>query len=121
MGISVDEPAEQLASRIARLVSTTSEYLEIDGQGLASQVLVSSDYLGGGYGVAGQAELSAIQVFARSEGLLLDPVYTGRAAAGMLDLIRKSTIGKNESVLFWHTGGAPALFADRYSGLLSRP
>ena len=120
MGISVDEPAEVLAGRISKLVSTTSEFLGIDGQGLEHQVFVSSDYLGGGYGVIGQAELDAIQMFARSEGLLLDPVYTGRAAAGMLDLIRKGFIAKQESVLFWHTGGAPALFAGPYSGLLGK-
>ena len=70
MGISVDEPAEVLAGRISKLVSTTSEFLGIDGQGLEHQVFVSSDYLGGGYGVIGQAELDAIQMFARSEGAL---------------------------------------------------
>jgi 1-aminocyclopropane-1-carboxylate deaminase/D-cysteine desulfhydrase-like pyridoxal-dependent ACC family enzyme len=47
---------------------------------------------------------------------LLDPVYTGRAAAGMIDLIRKGFFKKDETVLFWHTGGQPALFADKYSG-----
>ena len=118
MGISVDEPAELLTERIGRLASATAEYLGIDGQGFEPEILVSSDYLGGGYGVVGQAELEAIQIFARSEGLLLDPVYTGRAAAGMIDLIRRGHIRKHESVLYWHTGGAPALFAGQYSGLL---
>jgi 1-aminocyclopropane-1-carboxylate deaminase/D-cysteine desulfhydrase-like pyridoxal-dependent ACC family enzyme len=46
---------------------------------------------------------------------LLDPVYTGRAAAGMIDLIRKGFFKKDETVLFWHTGGQPALFADKYA------
>jgi 1-aminocyclopropane-1-carboxylate deaminase/D-cysteine desulfhydrase-like pyridoxal-dependent ACC family enzyme len=59
----------------------------------------------------GAAEREAIQLFARSEGIVLDPVYTGRAAAGMLDLIRRGYFRKDESVLFWHTGGAPALWA----------
>ena len=50
-------------------------------------------------------------MFALTEGILLDPVYTGRAAAGMVDLIRQGVIRRNETVLFWHTGGTPALFA----------
>jgi len=54
-------------------------------------------------------------LFAKHEGLLLDPVYTGRAAAGMIDLIRKKFFKKDETVLFLHTGGQPALFADEYA------
>jgi 1-aminocyclopropane-1-carboxylate deaminase/D-cysteine desulfhydrase-like pyridoxal-dependent ACC family enzyme len=56
----------------------------------------------------------AIKLFARLEGILLDPVYTGRAGAGLIDLIRKGFINKDQRVLFWHTGGTPALFADKY-------
>jgi D-cysteine desulfhydrase len=63
-------------------------------------------------------EQEAIRLFARSEGILLDPVYTGRAAAGLIDLARKGVILPGESVLFWHTGGATALFADRYQDRL---
>ena len=59
-----------------------------------------------------------MKLFARYEGLLLDPVYTGRAAAGMIDLIRKGFFKQDENVLFWHTGGQPALFADKYSSNL---
>jgi 1-aminocyclopropane-1-carboxylate deaminase/D-cysteine desulfhydrase-like pyridoxal-dependent ACC family enzyme len=64
------------------------------------------------------AESEATGLFARTEGLLLDPVYTGRAAAGMIDLIRRGVFKKNETVLFWHTGGQPALFADGYAVLM---
>ena len=56
-------------------------------------------------------EREAIELFARCEGILLDPVYTGRAAAGMIDLVRKGIVGKKETILFWHTGGMPALWA----------
>ena len=56
-------------------------------------------------------ERDAIRLFAQQEGLLLDPVYTGRAAGGLIDLIRSGEIGSEERVLFWHTGGTPALFA----------
>jgi len=68
----------------------------------------------------GEAEREAIHLFARLEGLLVDPVYTGRAAAGLIDLVRKGHFNKGESVLFWHTGGTPALFADAYRGGLNQ-
>ena len=113
----MDEQADALKDRVTRLATDTAEYLGIEEPIAEPDVLVNSDFLGGGYGVVGQAEVEAIQTFARSEGLVLDPVYTGRAAAGMLDLIRKNTFRTDESILFWHTGGVPALFADRYRGL----
>jgi D-cysteine desulfhydrase len=59
----------------------------------------------------GDAEREAIRLLARTEGILLDPVYTGRAMAGLLDQVRRGVIPPGETVLFWHTGGAPALFA----------
>ena len=77
-------------------------------------ILINDHYLGGGYGVMAEPEVEAIRLFARLEGLLLDPVYTGRAAAGMIDLIRKGFFKSNEKILFWHTGGTPALFAEPY-------
>ena len=67
----------------------------------------------------GAVEKEAIELFARYEGILLDPVYTGRAAAGLIDLIRRGVLGKDETVLFWHTGGIPALWA--YMGELTTP
>jgi 1-aminocyclopropane-1-carboxylate deaminase/D-cysteine desulfhydrase-like pyridoxal-dependent ACC family enzyme len=78
------------------------------------EVLVNQDYLGGGYGVIGPGESEAIRMFARLEGLVLDPVYTGRAGAGLIDLIRKGFFTGGQQVLFWHTGGTPAIFADQY-------
>jgi L-cysteate sulfo-lyase len=68
--------------------------------------------------VMGALEQEAIHLFARNEGILLDPVYTGRAAGGMIDLIRKGYFKAGEKVLFWHTGGSPALFANRYQDQL---
>ena len=62
----------------------------------------------------GMPEREAILLFARYEGQLLDPVYTGRAGAGLIDLVRKGFFKSGETVLFWHTGGIPALFADVY-------
>ena len=68
-------------------------------------------YAGGGYGVVSDLERNAIRTLAQTEGILLDPVYAGRAFGAMLDMIQKGQIAKTETVLFWHTGGAPALFA----------
>jgi 1-aminocyclopropane-1-carboxylate deaminase/D-cysteine desulfhydrase-like pyridoxal-dependent ACC family enzyme len=81
---------------------------------LADKVEVNDDYLGGGYAVVGETEREAIQVVAQLEGILLDPVYTGRAMGGLIDLIRWGAFTRGQTVLFWHTGGAAALpaFAD---------
>ena len=59
----------------------------------------------------GALENEAIALTAQTEGILVDPVYTGRAMGGLIDMIRRGKIKKTDSVLFWHTGGAPALFA----------
>jgi L-cysteate sulfo-lyase len=77
-------------------------------------------YLGGGYAVLGEPEPEAIQLAARHEGILLDPVYTGRAMAGLVDLVRRGEFGAAETIVFWHTGGTPALFAYAEELLASR-
>mgnify|MGYP005609657319 CR=1 FL=1 len=71
-------------------------------------------YCGDGYGIPTREATEAIELFARTEGLLLDPVYSGKAAAGLIDVVRRGLIGDDERVVFLHTGGAPGLFA--YSG-----
>lgn len=74
-------------------------------------VICYDEYVGTGYSVptAGMAE--AVRLLARTEGILLDPVYTGKAMAGLVDLIRKGHFRKDQKVLFIHTGGSPALYA----------
>jgi D-cysteine desulfhydrase family pyridoxal phosphate-dependent enzyme len=114
LGISVDEPQGVLQTRVALLASETSERLGPHIDFTAGEVLVNADYAAPGYGILTNAEREAIQLFANYEGLLLDPVYTGRAAAGLIDLIRKGFFKTGETVLFWHTGGQPALFAGQY-------
>lgn len=117
LGISVDEREAELKERVATLASETADGLGEKISFHAEDILVCADYLGGGYGVMGEAEIEAIRLFAQLEGLLLDPVYTGRAAAGMIDLIRKGYFNNKESILFWHTGGTPALFSEKYASL----
>jgi 1-aminocyclopropane-1-carboxylate deaminase/D-cysteine desulfhydrase-like pyridoxal-dependent ACC family enzyme len=111
LGISVDESEEWLKSEVSNLASATSEKLGERTDFTPADVLVNGDDCRSGYGVVTEAEREAIHLFAKYEGLLLDPVYTGRAAAGLIDLIRKGFFRKNETVLFRHTGGLPALFA----------
>ncbi|NLG29197.1 MAG: D-cysteine desulfhydrase family protein [Chloroflexi bacterium] len=111
LGISVDKPAEALRDKVQNLAQVTLGQLGETLHVRPEDVLVNDDYLGGGYAVLGEPEREAIGLAARSEGLLLDPVYTGRAMAGLIDLIRRRTFTAAQCVLFWHTGGAPALFA----------
>ncbi len=115
LGISVDEAADELRPRVAELASQTTDFLGEKASFSAEDVLVNDHYLGAGYGMMDQPEIEAIQMFARTEGLILDPVYTGRAAAGLVDLIRTGFFTSHETVLFWHTGGTPAVFSERYT------
>jgi D-cysteine desulfhydrase len=118
LGISIDETEAQLKAHVSELASQASEKLGERIEFTGDDVLANENYCQAGYGVFGDGEREAIKLFASKEGLLLDPVYTGRAAAGMIDLIRKGFFKKDESILFWHTGGQPALFAEQYSSSL---
>ncbi|HJR78828.1 MAG TPA: D-cysteine desulfhydrase family protein [Anaerolineales bacterium] len=115
LGISIDEPEEWLKTRVSSLASDASEKIGERIDFTREDVLAKEEYCQAGYGVLTDAEREAVKLFAKVEGLLLDPVYTGRAAAGMIDLIHKGFFKKDETILFWHTGGQPALFAERYA------
>jgi len=115
LGISIDESEEWLKTHVSKIASDASEKLGERIEFTQAEVSANADYCGAGYGVLTDVEREAVNLFAKYEGLLLDPVYTGRAAAGMIDLIRKGFFKKDETVLFWHTGGQPALFADQYA------
>jgi D-cysteine desulfhydrase family pyridoxal phosphate-dependent enzyme len=115
LGISIDESEEWLKEQVSKLASLASEKLGAPIEFKPDDVLANANYCSAGYGVLTEREREAIRLFATSEGLLLDPVYTGRAAAGMIDLIRKGFFKNDETVLFLHTGGQPALFADQYA------
>lgn len=114
LGISVDEPEFQLKENVHRIAVELNEYQNLALKLDADQIFVNDSYTGEGYGFMNDLDRSAIQLFARQEGILLDPVYTGRAGAGLIDLIRIGFFKKDQRVLFWHTGGTPALFADKY-------
>jgi len=118
LGISVDKLATELTQTIIALANQTATYLNMGVEITPQDVFVNDAYCQAGYGNLQPAEVEAIQLFARTEGILLDPVYTSRAAAGLIDLIRKGFFSRDEIVLFWHTGGIPALFAEPYTSTL---
>lgn len=110
LGISIDHPAAELQTTVAMLASEAADRLGENLHFDAGDILVNDEYLGGGYGVLGDPEREAMGMFARAEGLVLDPVYTSRAAAGLIGLIRCGYLKPAETVLFWHTGGGPGVF-----------
>jgi len=116
-GISVSAATAAQQTKTMRLVQETIELLGIETTNLDAQVLIHDGYIGPGYGLPTPAMYEAVMLTARLEGLLLDPVYTGKAMAGLIDLIRQGVFRAGQRVLFWHTGGAAGLFA--YEPLLS--
>ena len=113
-GLSIDknDPEHfEYETEVAQIANDCAAYIGSDVRLTRDDVKVVYGYKGEGYGVVGDLEREAIRLLARSEGIVLDPVYAGRAFGGLVDLIRKGVFKKGETVLFWHTGGAPALFA----------
>jgi 1-aminocyclopropane-1-carboxylate deaminase/D-cysteine desulfhydrase-like pyridoxal-dependent ACC family enzyme len=111
LGISVDKTGGHLCETVAALLAPTAERLGLELDLDPADVQVNDGYLGRGYAVLTDAEREAVRLVARNEGVLLDPVYTGKAMAGLVGMIRKGEISPDERVVFWHTGGLPALFA----------
>ena len=95
---------------VQALANDTVRHLGIAHHFSREEVIVENAYLGAGYGVVGDLERQAINLTARREGILLDPVYTGRAMGGLMEMIKAGRFTAADTVLFWHTGGAPALF-----------
>jgi D-cysteine desulfhydrase family pyridoxal phosphate-dependent enzyme len=114
LGISVDESEDKIRSNIYSIAADLNDQGRLGLDLIKSDINVNDRYIGGGYGVMNAKDREAIELFARHEGILLDPVYTGRAGAGLVDLIRSKFFKKGERVLFWHTGGIPGLFAEKY-------
>jgi L-cysteate sulfo-lyase len=119
LGISVDQPEERLRATVLDLARLAIAHLQFRFEITPDEVLVNDRYRGQGYAIMGEPEREAILLAAQTEGLLVDPVYTGRALAGLIDLVRKGEFSRQETVLFWHTGGIPALFA--YADQLLKP
>ncbi|NLP12095.1 D-cysteine desulfhydrase family protein [bacterium] len=114
LGISIDNDKLDGAPFQTELSNIAGEACRLLGLSMSfapDAFHVQYDYLGEGYGVVGDLEAKAIALACRTEGLLLDPVYTGRAFGGLLDLITNKVFSSSQTILFWHTGGSAALFA----------
>ena len=114
VGIAIDkgEAGEgPFAERVLELAEKAASIAAPGERFAPADIVLKEGYVGGGYGVVGELERRAIRLAARTEGLLLDPVYTGRAFGALVDLIEKGEFTRGQTVLFWHTGGAPALFS----------
>ena len=114
LGIRIDkgDPLDRpFAAHMLQLAQAVAARAGCAASITAADCVLNDDYVGAGYGVVGDLEREAIRLMGRLEGILLDPVYTGRAFGALLDLARRQVFGREETVLFWHTGGAPALFA----------
>jgi len=113
LGIGVRAPKDKQEENVYRLVSQTWDLLRVRGELRRDAVVANSDYVGAGYGKPTEGMIEAVQLLARLEGILLDPVYSGKGMAGLIDLIRKGHFGKDENIVFVHTGGAVGLFGYR--------
>lgn len=113
LGISVRAPKAKQEENVWNLASRTLTLLGVPGELPREAVVANSDYVGDGYGLPTESMLEALTLFARHEGILLDPVYSGKGAAGLIDLIRKGHFRKDDNVVFIHTGGSAGLFGYR--------
>jgi L-cysteate sulfo-lyase len=110
LGIGVRAPRPKQEENVFNLAVATAEKIGAAGVVKREDVVANSDYVGDGYGIPTASGLEAIAMFAELEGILLDPVYSAKGAAGLIDLIRKGQFKKGERVVFLHTGGSAALF-----------
>jgi len=110
LGIGVRAAKEAQETNVYNLAMKTAELLGIPGSIKRESVTANCDYVGGGYGVPTPGMVEAVILVARLEGILLDPVYSGKGMAGLIDLCRKGHFKKGENIVFLHTGGAVALY-----------
>lgn len=113
LGVSVRADADRQKNSVGELAQKTLARLDGDGQINADDVLVDDRFVGPGYGQTNEATVEAIRLLAQTEGIFLDPVYSGKGFAGLLARIREGAFSDDDSVVFLHTGGATALFAYR--------
>ncbi len=109
MGISVARNADSLRALVTPLTHQTMDLLDVPRE-QCPEVLVTDAYVGPGYGLATPAMVEALRLVASTEGILLDPVYTGKAMAGLIDVVRAGQISAEQNVVFIHTGGSVGLF-----------
>jgi len=115
LGISVRASREKQEEAVYRLAQATAEYAGVKASIDRATIEVNDKFVGAGYGIPTEEMVEAVTLCARLEGLLLDPVYSGKAMAGLIGLIRAGHFPKSATIVFLHTGGAPALYGYRES------
>lgn len=110
IGISPDDSSASIAAHVADIITGIGALLDLPANTLNRRVIVRDEFVGAGYGIPSDESTNALALVARTEGVLLDPVYTAKAMAGLLAMIAEGELTANDTVLFWHTGGQLALF-----------
>lgn len=110
LGIGVRAPREKQEANVLRLAQATAAHMGVDRPVPAEAVEANCDYVGAGYGQPTPGMVEAVRMLAQLEGIFLDPVYSGKGMAGLMDLVRKGTFGPGENLVFLHTGGSSGLF-----------
>jgi D-cysteine desulfhydrase len=111
VGMNVSRTKVQQEELVFKLAKETAARAGIDAELPRDAVVCFGDYVGPGYSLPTAGMVEAVKMLARTEAVLLDPVYTGKAMAGLIDLVRKGFFRQGENVIFVHTGGSPALYA----------
>ncbi|MGD9044632.1 MAG: D-cysteine desulfhydrase [Desulfobacterales bacterium] len=110
IGINVSRSKDEQEELVYDLVQSTAKHVGVNSDIPAEAVVCFDEYVGPGYSLPTPGMAEATRMLARLEGVLIDPVYSGKAMAGLIDLVRKGTFNQNENLLFIHTGGSPALY-----------
>lgn len=113
LGIGVRAPREKQEANVHALAQATWSHLGLSGQLARDTVQANCDYVGAGYGIPTPGMIEAVQLMAQMEGVLLDPVYSGKGMAGLIDLVRRGHFRKEDNIVFVHTGGSVGLFGYR--------
>lgn len=113
-GVSVRAPKQRQEENVWKLVQATVDYMGLPANCVGREdVVANSDYVGEGYGIPTESMVEAVRLLAQHEGILLDPVYSGKGMAGLIDLIRSGYFKPEQNVVFIHTGGAVGLYGYR--------
>ena len=110
LGIGVRAPRQPQEDKVFLLAQQTADLLSVPGSVSRDKVVANCDYIGEGYGIPTPSMMEAVTMLARLEGILLDPVYSGKGMAGLIDLVRKGHYRKGQNIVFLHTGGAVGLY-----------
>jgi L-cysteate sulfo-lyase len=110
LGIGVRAPKDRQEANVLALAEKTAAHLGLDGIMKREHVVANCDYVGQGYGIPTEGMVEALKLVARTEGILLDPVYSGKGMAGLIDLIKTGKMGGYDNIVFLHTGGSVGLF-----------